>query len=76
MWLCRRSLFPPLPPAAVADVGVLRAFRSACPGKHFAIRMLFTTIASMIATLDIKKAVDEHGNEVTPDPEFNPGIIM
>ena len=38
--------------------------------------MLFTTIACTIATFDIKKGVDEHGVEVTPNPEFNPGIIM
>jgi len=50
--------------------------RRVCPGKHFAIRMLFTTIACTIATFDIKKVVDEHGDEVTPNPEFNPGLIM
>ena len=61
---------------AVADIRDSRASHSVCPGKHFAIRMLFTTIACTIATFDIKKAVDEHGNEVTPNPEFNPGIIM
>lgn len=70
--LCRRSS----PPATVADACAPHVLCSVCPGKHFAIRMLFTTIACTIATFDIKKVVDEHGDEVTPNPEFNPGLIM
>ena len=70
--LCHRSS----PSAASTDTCVSHTLCSVCPGKGFAVRMLFTTIACTIATFDIKKAVDEHGDEVTPNPEFNPGIIM
>ncbi|KAJ7658428.1 cytochrome P450 [Mycena rosella] len=31
--------------------------------------------ASMLATLDIKKARDEHGNELEPSYEFFPGLV-
>ena len=71
---------PPPPflswPDNVACVPVFPALCSVCPGEYFAIRMLFTTITCTIATFDIKNAVDEHGIEITPNPEFNPGIIM
>lgn len=39
------------------------------------IRMLFTIIACTITTFDVK-AVDEHGDEVTPSPDFDPGISL
>ena len=63
-------------PVAATDTCVFRAPCCVCPGKNFAVRMLFTTITCIIATFNIKKVVDEHGNEATPNPEFNPGIIM
>ncbi|KAJ7708648.1 cytochrome P450 [Mycena rosella] len=49
--------------------------RRMCPGRHMATSTLFITIASMLATLDIKKARDEHGNELEPSYEFFPGLI-
>ncbi|KAJ7658590.1 cytochrome P450 [Mycena rosella] len=49
--------------------------RRICPGRHMATSSLFITVASMLATLDIKKARDEHGNEVEPSYEFFPGLI-
>ncbi|KAJ7483530.1 cytochrome P450 [Mycena latifolia] len=49
--------------------------RRICPGKNMAMASLWITIASMLATLDIKKARDETGKEVEPSYEYFPGLI-
>ncbi|KAJ7088893.1 cytochrome P450 [Mycena belliarum] len=49
--------------------------RRICPGKHLATSSLWITIASMLATLDIKKARDENGKDVVPTYEYLPGIV-
>jgi hypothetical protein len=36
---------------------------------------LWITIASILATLDIKKAHDESGNEIEPSYEYSPELI-
>lgn len=36
---------------------------------------LWITIASILATLDIKKAQDKDGSEIEPSYEYFPGLI-
>ncbi|KAJ6548198.1 cytochrome P450, partial [Mycena vulgaris] len=49
--------------------------RRICPGRHMASSSLWITIASILATFDIKKAVDDNGNEIEPAHEYFPGLI-
>ncbi|KAJ7483529.1 cytochrome P450 [Mycena latifolia] len=49
--------------------------RRICPGKNMAMASLWITIASMLATLDIKKTRDATGKEVEPSYEYFPGLI-
>ncbi|EPT01022.1 hypothetical protein FOMPIDRAFT_1121512 [Fomitopsis schrenkii] len=48
--------------------------RRACPGQRFADDSLWLVIASIIATFDIKRTVDDNGREVTPPMAFSPGL--
>ena len=41
-----------------------------CPGEQFADSNISLVFASMIATLKISKALDEEGNEITPNMAF------
>ncbi|KAH6842954.1 cytochrome P450 [Chaetomium sp. MPI-CAGE-AT-0009] len=45
------------------------ATRRVCQGFHVADRSLFFAISRLLWAFDIRKAVDEHGNEITPDRE-------
>ncbi|KAJ7483541.1 cytochrome P450, partial [Mycena latifolia] len=49
--------------------------RRICPGKNMAMASLWITIASMLATLDIKKERDATGKEVEPSYAYFPGLI-
>ncbi|KAJ6548207.1 cytochrome P450, partial [Mycena vulgaris] len=49
--------------------------RRICPGRHMASSSLWITITSILATFDIKKAVDDKGNEIEPAHEYFPGLI-
>ncbi|KAH9929336.1 cytochrome P450 [Fomitopsis serialis] len=49
--------------------------RRICPGRLFADTMLFLAIANMAATLDIRKARDAEGKEITPEASFTPNFI-
>ncbi|KAJ6579965.1 cytochrome P450 [Mycena vulgaris] len=49
--------------------------RRICPGRHMAASSLWITIASLLATFDIQKAVDEYGKEIEPSHEYFPGLI-
>ncbi|KAJ6527992.1 cytochrome P450 [Mycena vulgaris] len=49
--------------------------RRVCPGKHMAYASLWITIASILATLEIKKAQDKDGSEIEPSYEYFPGLI-
>ncbi|KAJ7101281.1 cytochrome P450 [Mycena belliarum] len=49
--------------------------RRFCPGRHTASASVWIAVASMLATLNITKAKDEHGAEIEPTYEFDEGII-
>ncbi|KAJ7046052.1 cytochrome P450 [Mycena alexandri] len=49
--------------------------RRLCPGRHMASASLWVAITSILATFDITKAVDEHGQEIEPSYEFDSGFI-
>ncbi|KAI0724643.1 cytochrome P450 monooxygenase, partial [Fomitopsis betulina] len=48
--------------------------RRLCPGRLFAETTVFLAISNMLATLDIKKARDSQGNEITPNGSFSGGL--
>ncbi|KAJ6597635.1 cytochrome P450, partial [Mycena vulgaris] len=50
--------------------------RRICPGRHLASSSLWLTIASILATLDINKAVDENGKVVEPSYEYSSGLVF
>lgn len=52
----------------------LMAFRR-CPGMHLIESSLWIVMASMIATFDISKAVDEHGNMIEPEIVFDNAVF-
>lgn len=47
-----------------------------CPGRHFAEASLFIMIASVLHTLAIDQAVDEHGNTIQPVAKMTYGVIQ
>lgn len=49
-------------------------FRRVCPGKHLALANLWAVISTVLATLQIGKARNETGCEITPRGEFNIGF--
>ncbi|KAJ7247317.1 cytochrome P450 [Mycena rebaudengoi] len=49
--------------------------RRICPGRHMAMSSLWISIASILATFDISKAVGEDGKVIEPSYEYEPGII-
>lgn len=49
--------------------------RRICPGRHFALQVLFLTIARTLATFDISMCLDEAGNPIVPDGKFTHGIV-
>jgi len=44
--------------------------RRICVGQFFAEQLIWLTVANLVATLDIKKAKDEFGKEITPVPNY------
>ncbi|KAJ7723505.1 cytochrome P450 [Mycena maculata] len=61
---------------AVQDPEVTWGFgRRLCPGRHMATASIWIAVASILATFDISKAVDENGKEVEPSYEYHSGFI-
>ncbi|KAJ6568897.1 cytochrome P450 [Mycena capillaripes] len=61
---------------AVKDPDAAFGFgRRRCAGRHMALSSIWITVVSILATFDITKAVDEHGNVVEPSYEYLSGII-
>ncbi|KAJ7115441.1 cytochrome P450 [Mycena epipterygia] len=50
--------------------------RRICPGRHMAALSIWISIASILATFDIKKAVDEGGNTLEPTYEYFPSLVV
>lgn len=48
--------------------------RRMCPGRYLALDMIFINTAYILATMDIKKSVDEHGNILEPSGEYSAGL--
>lgn len=57
------------------DNGVFGFGRRACAGRVMALDTMWIAMASILAVFDISKAVDEHGNEITPPVKLSPGTI-
>lgn len=49
--------------------------RRICPGKHFAVRVLWLTIARVLATFDVSKCLDENGDTIVPDGKYTFGGV-
>ncbi|GJE96481.1 cytochrome P450 [Phanerochaete sordida] len=49
--------------------------RRICPGRHFALDVLWLAIAHVLAVLRVERARDADGNEVVPQARFTPWLI-
>ncbi|KDQ33999.1 hypothetical protein PLEOSDRAFT_1032990, partial [Pleurotus ostreatus PC15] len=38
-----------------------------CPGRHLAAASIWIAVATMFATVNVNKAKDKDGNEITPE---------
>jgi cytochrome P450 len=62
----------------VLDPQVTGAFgfgRRGCPGAHIAKSTIWIFVASLLRTMTISKALDENGNEITPDPYYPSAVV-
>jgi len=50
--------------------------RRICPGRHMAFSSLWITAASILATMNITKAIDANGNVVEPSGEYESMLQM
>ncbi|KII84590.1 hypothetical protein PLICRDRAFT_179402 [Plicaturopsis crispa FD-325 SS-3] len=51
--------------------------RRICPGRYLAMSSLYIAVASVLATLNIEKAVDADGLPITPSGDYTPnGLIV
>jgi len=48
--------------------------RRVCIGKHLAEASVWIVVASVLSTMRIEKARDEHGNEIEPEVELTQGL--
>ncbi|KAJ7733289.1 cytochrome P450 [Mycena metata] len=49
--------------------------RRICPGKHLAASSIRIAVASILATFDISKAMEEDGRIIEPTYDYIPGLI-
>ncbi|OCH90107.1 cytochrome P450 monooxygenase [Obba rivulosa] len=49
--------------------------RRVCPGQDFADASIWLLIANMVATMDISRAQDTRGNDITPSASFTSGFV-
>jgi cytochrome P450 len=49
--------------------------RRVCPGQHIAEASIFIQVASVLATFDIRRDVDEKGQEIEPEVGFTSAIV-
>ncbi|KAF8877175.1 cytochrome P450 [Infundibulicybe gibba] len=57
-------------PTAVFGFG-----RRLCPGRHMAISSLWIAAASILATFNLEKAIDEDGYMIEPSQEYHSALI-
>ncbi|KAJ3545626.1 hypothetical protein NMY22_g2356 [Coprinellus aureogranulatus] len=50
--------------------------RRACPGSHIALADLFMVAASILATFELSKAKDEHGNVIEPSVDLEASSLI
>ncbi|THH16045.1 hypothetical protein EW146_g4546 [Bondarzewia mesenterica] len=50
--------------------------RRVCPGRYMARGSIWIAIVSILATLDISKAVDKDGKAIEPTDEYSSGLIV
>ncbi|OCB89192.1 cytochrome P450 [Sanghuangporus baumii] len=70
-WLPAYGEEPPLE----ADKMAFGFGRRICPGRFFAENSIFIGVASILATFNIEKAVDEHGVPITPTEDYLSSIV-
>ena len=58
------------------SVRLVQAVDRLCPGREFADATLFLAMASMISALDIAKAQDAEGKDITPAVSFASSSIV
>ncbi|KAJ7080694.1 cytochrome P450 [Mycena epipterygia] len=49
--------------------------RRLCPGRHMATSSIWITVASILATFNIGKAIDDEGHVIEPSYEYVSGLI-
>lgn len=49
--------------------------RRICPGKLLAYETIWTTLASILAVVDISCEVDDNGDAVLPSGEYSEGFV-
>jgi len=45
-----------------------------CPGRHLAEASVWIVMVTMLATLNISRAIGDDGKEIIPDVELTPGL--
>lgn len=50
------------------------ACRSICPGRFLGMNSVWMAIASLCATMDIRKPIGPDGKEITPSGEYTSGL--
>ncbi|GJE84149.1 cytochrome P450 [Phanerochaete sordida] len=49
--------------------------RRICPGRHFALDSIWISVACILATINIGKALDETSLPIEPKEEYTPGLL-
>ncbi|THU98740.1 cytochrome P450, partial [Dendrothele bispora CBS 962.96] len=63
------------PAEVVFGFGRRQVIAKRCPGMYFADAGIWLVVASLVASVNIAKARDEQGREITPEMEFGTGIV-
>lgn len=50
--------------------------RRKCPGRYFALDVIWLAIANILTAFSIEKPVDESGNIIEPTSEYTSGLVM
>ncbi|KZS97164.1 cytochrome P450 [Sistotremastrum niveocremeum HHB9708] len=49
--------------------------RRICPGRHFAMKSIYISVATILAVFDISSPLDDAGDPIPPDTEYGGGLI-